>query len=480
MNNGAPELHVVPFVYTPHAHPRAVVAFVPSSAASAASGAHPALVRRAQRTSRSRCLYDPDDRDSDERDERKSGRGRVVLLCAARGLCLGALGTWRIGQLALGSGAGVLALAWHQRWGYELLLGEASFSISDRITSKRGLKSVHTLFYPSYRSNSIHALPRHLETWRGPCPTSYVSTGKFRNPGNRRFDQGNITPTYANQGIQVGESWTTELLRETYTPHLTQDRRFDRILTRLQRGGWSVCTFLEKLFANPGPSELFRSQKHAQMASAFLRGSKNEMVESDHIVELMYSSKDSAPKAIRKTAGGASVEKDGSQMARYRLREWAIRKVEGYVSTASNEVSGKDGGFHLPTKSTWDFIHGFSFAKAIRPNEEKAAVLLRILAAAALPAVLTRPGGKSKGPSSGLRKLAGIWLFANNASSSIFTVLSRIGLSSSYTTVLRTPRALSASAQLLIRLKARKRAFLLIYDNAIKGAPAFKPVTKGW
>ncbi|KAK6981682.1 hypothetical protein R3P38DRAFT_3333713 [Favolaschia claudopus] len=50
------------------------------------------------------------------------------------------------------------------------------------------------------------------------------------------------------------------------------------------------------------------------------------------------------------------------------------------------------------------------------------------------------------------RKISGIWLFSNNASAAIFSVLSRIGLSSSYSTS-------------TIRAKACLRAFLLIYDN---------------
>ncbi|KAJ6569774.1 CHAT domain-containing protein [Mycena vulgaris] len=70
--------------------------------------------RTTQRTSRSRCLYDPDDRGSDDRDERKSVR-EGWCCCVPRGACASA--RW----LALGSGAGVLALAWHQRWGYKLL-----------------------------------------------------------------------------------------------------------------------------------------------------------------------------------------------------------------------------------------------------------------------------------------------------------------------------------------------------------------------
>ncbi|KAJ6509714.1 hypothetical protein DFH09DRAFT_1334040 [Mycena vulgaris] len=91
-----------------------------------------------------------------------------------------------------------------------------------------------------------------LETAASTYASSAANSLSMPPPPSHSTQQGNITPTYANQGIQVGKSWTTELLRETYTPHLTQDRRFDRILTRLQRGGWSVGTFLEKLLQEEG------------------------------------------------------------------------------------------------------------------------------------------------------------------------------------------------------------------------------------
>lgn len=63
------------------------------------------------------------------------------------------------------------------------------------------------------------------------------------------------------------------------------------------------------------------------------------------------------------------------------------------------------------------------------------------------------------------KKLVGMWLFANTASQAIFAVLSRMGLSASYTSTLTLLRQLSQSAQTVIRQKAPSRGFLIIYDN---------------
>ncbi|KAJ7494342.1 hypothetical protein B0H11DRAFT_1717440 [Mycena galericulata] len=316
------------------------------------------------------------------------------------------------------------------------------------------------------------------------------------------------TRTYADQAIQVGEPWAEVLVKEPHNDVLTKDRRFDRILLRIKRGGWSLGAFLEKLFTIPGSGDLARSRRHAQAVSSFL-GANPGRVRADHIAELMYSSKDGAPTETRRRAGEtvARAKADGTGMARHLLSEWATQKVEGVVSKASEDISGKDGGFHVSQEqTTWEFIHGFSLAKAIRPIELRGSVLLRMLGAAALPAALSqsmRPSLQNPTPYfthlsrpirpqiivitflmlmyarnlhfSLLRKIAGIWLFASNASSSIFTVLSRIGLSSSYTTVLKTLRALSASARLVIREKARQRAFLLIYDNINRMHRAWDP-----
>ncbi|KAJ7229159.1 hypothetical protein GGX14DRAFT_555201 [Mycena pura] len=303
----------------------------------------------------------------------------------------------------------------------------------------------------------------------------------------------------AREEVQWGQPWASALIQEVHEPILTPDRRWEHIHQHMQRGGWNVGTFLRKLFAIPGPKELSRSQQHAQLVSSFLRGAPNQTVSADEVVELMYISKDSAPKVIRQHPG-KSVQKnrpDASKMARSRL---AIRKVEGYVNTSSAQISSMDRGFHLTKEQTmWDFIHGFSLAKAILPIKLKAGVLLRILAAATLPPLLSdklrpsaanpspyashlaRPvipgsGGNRRDPLviiiitlfmlmyarnlhfSVFRKIVGIWLFSNNASASVFSVLSRIGLSSSYTTILKTLRALSQSAQSIVRQKARLRA----------------------
>ncbi|KAJ7201809.1 hypothetical protein GGX14DRAFT_544611 [Mycena pura] len=287
----------------------------------------------------------------------------------------------------------------------------------------------------------------------------------------------------------------------------------------MKRGEYSIGRFLKRLFVNPNRGELSRSRRHAQAVSAFLgapsgRGKNYETVRPNEIVELMYSNPDGTPP---RNTGGEKGTRDPLLMARHLLSEWAIGKVEGYVSRSSAEISGKDGGFHLTKEqTTWDFIHGFSLANAVQPIELKGAVLLRILAAAALPVALReklRPsvqtplpysmhlsrhvppgsGGNRKDPLviivitllmlmyarnlhfSVFRKIAGIWLFSNNASASIFSVLSRIGLSSSYTTVLKTLRVLSKSAQSIVREKAHSRAFLLIYDNINRMQRAWDP-----
>jgi hypothetical protein len=92
-----------------------------------------------------------------------------------------------------------------------------------------------------------------------------------------------------------------------------------------------VGTFLQKLFAIPTQSECSRSQRHTQLVSTFLRGAAHEKISADDIAELMYASKDSAPKAIRQKPG-ENMEKecpDATNMVRAQLTEWAIQKVEG-------------------------------------------------------------------------------------------------------------------------------------------------------
>ncbi|KAJ7220543.1 hypothetical protein GGX14DRAFT_540715 [Mycena pura] len=306
-----------------------------------------------------------------------------------------------------------------------------------------------------------------------------------RRTRNRRFGGGD-TSNGCTPSLAVSCSWGSEsssqrptdlcgprnasrrvvgrnISQETHNPDLTLDRRFERILLRIQRGGWNVGTFLAKLLAFPTHAAMSRSPRHAQLVSAFLRGATNQQVSADHIAELMYASNDSVPGPRTKRRD----DDPATRMARHRLSEWAIRKVEGYQRR--------------------DDL-GFSPRVLTRQGRAAAGAKERCLAAAALQTTLRenlRPSpqnptpyathlSRSVPPGSGrnrkdplviivitffmlmyarnlhfavFRKIAGIWLFANNASASIFSVLSRIGLSSSYTTVLKTLRALSASAQ---------------------------------
>src|ERR1700677_1728268 len=73
------------------------------------------------------------------------------------------------------------------------------------------------------------------------------------------------------------------------------------------------------------------------------------------------------------------------------------------------------------------------------------------------------------------QKIVGVWLFAHTARHGIYAVLSRLGLSVSYTSALKLLRALSQSAKQVVQAKALSRAFLLIYDNINRMARAWDP-----
>ncbi|CAK5263202.1 unnamed protein product, partial [Mycena citricolor] len=310
-----------------------------------------------------------------------------------------------------------------------------------------------------------------------------------------------VLTTYSDQSIQVGETWAEELKKLPLEEPVSSKRRLDNILSHVKRGGWTLGSFLAYLFTYPDRKAGGRSARHAQMVSGFLRGAAFEGATADEVVELMYSSRDAAPREIRQSATPSKDKKrpDATNMARHRLSEWAITKVEGFVSTAAQDLSGKDSPFRRVSEEIdLDFIDNFSLATTIASLESGGAVILRLLAATALDNRTRRSttyaehfsreseagsGENRRDPYviivivflmllyarnirfSFLRKMFGIWLFANNASASIFAVLSRIGLSSSYTTILDTLRSLSRSTQKAIRIKAQQRAFLLIYDN---------------
>ncbi|KAI0038909.1 hypothetical protein FA95DRAFT_1550988 [Auriscalpium vulgare] len=243
------------------------------------------------------------------------------------------------------------------------------------------------------------------------------------------------------------------------------------------------------------------------MLSWFLRGQSE--VKACDIAELMYSCRYSRPKMVRNTAArraSSVLRADPKPMAWWGLREWAISKAEELINAEAKAVSSKHGGFHLPDKSaTWDFMHGFSMESVLQTLEAKGPTLLRLLAAAAIrpkarilstpppdgasyAVYLTKPiatgtGHNRRNPFiivlvtymllmsarnirfAAFQKLMGVWLFAHTAQHGVYAILGRMGLSISYTGVLKLLRSLSVSARNLMRETAKARAFLLIYDN---------------
>ena len=97
------------------------------------------------------------------------------------------------------------------------------------------------------------------------------------------------------------------------------------------------------------------------MVSRFLQRRTN--VKAEEIVELMYEHCDSVPKAARSTAerpASAVIRPDEKPMAQWRLKEWAVKTVEGIIHKEADTVANKDGGLHLPKQeANWDFIHNF-------------------------------------------------------------------------------------------------------------------------
>lgn len=115
-------------------------------------------------------------------------------------------------------------------------------------------------------------------------------------------------------------------------------------------------------------------------------------MKAETVVELMYEHHDSTPRAVRNTANrpaAAAVRADEKTMARWNIREWAIRTVEGSVD--------KEGGLHLPKEAvTWQFVHTFSLENMISVAQNKAPTLLRLLKVAAIP--LKRQSRRSADP----------------------------------------------------------------------------------
>ncbi|GBE85253.1 hypothetical protein SCP_0704400 [Sparassis crispa] len=226
------------------------------------------------------------------------------------------------------------------------------------------------------------------------------------------------------------------------------------------------------------------------------------------------------------------VRGEGKAMARKRLQEWAIGKVEEILDCEAAEVSAKGGGFHLKDKdATWEFVLNFSMQKMMSLYESKAPTIVRLLIACAIPSearpvispervtssipheqnqssavnlpvsyadylMRNAPSGRGKNRkdplvtvltaclllmsarnlhSTAFRKVVGVWLFAHTAHHGLYSILSRLGFSVSYTSVLKLLRRLAVSAKEVIQRKSTSRAFLLIYDNINRMKRAWDP-----
>ena len=71
-------------------------------------------------------------------------------------------------------------------------------------------------------------------------------------------------------------------------------------------------------------------------------------------------------------------------MARWRIKEWAVKLVESSVSKEFGTMASKEGGLHVPEKNlTWDFFGSFSLGTAMETVQRLCPVSLRIFNAAA-------------------------------------------------------------------------------------------------
>lgn len=162
----------------------------------------------------------------------------------------------------------------------------------------------------------------------------------------------------------------------------------DSILSDVQKFSGSLGDFLVTVFQHPpkgskgkGPG---RTQKQAQMVSKFLRGKSD--IKAEDLVDLIYNHPDARPKEARSTAerpASAVNRPDPEPMARWRIQEWAVRLVESIVNKEFGTMASKEGGLHVPEKSsTWDFFGNFSLGNAMGTVQRLCPVSLRVFNAA--------------------------------------------------------------------------------------------------
>ncbi|KAJ7588078.1 hypothetical protein C8J56DRAFT_785967 [Mycena floridula] len=274
----------------------------------------------------------------------------------------------------------------------------------------------------------------------------------------------------------------------------------------IQRGWTNFGNFLVYLFTVPGPKEPNRSPSHAATISAFLRGAGR--IKAPDIANLMLNSKESRPAAVRNGLPETATMKEKRQkMAKWGLQQWAIQVVGTIISDEVNSLASKAGGLRLSTKDmTWQSFHSFSLATIIVLIETTAPTILYLLLCAVYPSkkrplpvsdstgkhsyisyvsqsLVSGSGKTRRNPfiivivvilmlmnarnlrSTFFQKAMGVWLFANSASKATYAVLGRMGLSVSYSSVLKVLKSLAGSSRETIQKKAKDRGFLIIYDN---------------
>ncbi|GBE83773.1 hypothetical protein SCP_0508290 [Sparassis crispa] len=167
----------------------------------------------------------------------------------------------------------------------------------------------------------------------------------------------------------------------------TQIAHLEAILKLIQQRRWTLGSFLQAVFTEPAAGDKNISQVRLQMVAHFL--SDRSTIQAQDIAELMYSSKHSALTGSRTASMLPANIVEGSKqakMARSRLQEWAIQKVEDVVNLEAEEVSGKGNGFHLKnSNATWDFVLNFSLKNILLLVEKRGPTILRLLVACAMP-----------------------------------------------------------------------------------------------
>jgi len=153
-------------------------------------------------------------------------------------------------------------------------------------------------------------------------------------------------------------------------------------------GGQYISEEFQDLFTTPKVQQKDGNpQTQTQMVSIFLQG--RSKVKGQGVVEMMYASRYSTPKAVRQSANRSASEakrRDKEMMARWGLEQWTIEKVEKLVDEEAEMVSLKEGELHLANEDArWDFVVNFSLSKVLSVIETKGPMILRLFIAAAIP-----------------------------------------------------------------------------------------------